>query len=239
MKPLFQSFRIFIQQIFTDSMLAIVCIAPILAAFFFRFGIPLVERILCEYFQEATILTDYYLLFDLLLSLLTPYMFCFASSMVMLTEHDENMASYIAVTPVGKNGYILSRLLFPAIISTIASVLLLNWFSLTIWTIGMVLITCLLTSLVSIAGSLFIFSFSHNRVEGMAMAKLSGLLMLGLPIPFFLESNAQYLLSPLPSFWIAKLCMEQDILFLLPALISSLIWIYLLYWKFNRKIEYR
>jgi len=239
MKSLFQSFRIFIQQIFADSMLAVVCIAPILAALFFRFGIPHVERILCEYFQKSTILTDYYLLFDLLLSLLTPYMFCFASSMVMLTEHDENIASYMAVTPVGKRGYILSRLLFPAIISILISVLLLNWFALTIWSFGMLLITCMLTSLVSIAGSLFIFSFSHNRVEGMAMAKLSGLLMLGLPIPFFLQSKVQYLLAPLPSFWIAKLCMEKYFILLLPALISSLIWIYLLYWKFNRKIENR
>lgn len=235
MKALFQSFRIFIQQIFKDSMLVVVSIAPILSACFFRFGIPFVEGILCEYFRETTVLANYYLLFDLFLSLITPYMFCFASSMIMLTEYDENIASYMMVTPVGKNGYILSRLLFPALISMLASVLLLHWFSLTVWTMGMALITCGLTSVLSIAVSLLIFSFSHNRVEGMAMAKLSGLTMLGLPMPFFLISKAQYLFSPLPSFWIAKLCVEQNILFLLPALLSSLIWVYLLYRKFNRK----
>lgn len=236
MKPLFQSFRMFIQQILEDSMLVVVCIAPILTAFFFRFGIPFIEKTLCEYFHNATILADYYLLFDCFLCLITPYMFCFASSMVMLTEYDENMTSYMAVTPVGKSGYILSRLLFPALISVLASLLLLRLFSLTLWTFGMAVIACFLTGVLSIAISLLLFSFSRNKVEGMAMAKLSGLMMLGLLVPFFFVSQVQYWFSALPSFWIAKFIMEQNSLFLLPALLSLLMWIYPLYQKFNKKI---
>jgi fluoroquinolone transport system permease protein len=217
-------------------MLVAVCIATVLTAFFIRFGVPAIEGILCGYFQKAAILADYYLLFDLLLALITPYMLCFASAMMMLTEYDENMASYLSVTPVGKRGYILSRLVLPAVIALIVSIVLIHWFSLTIWPLGIILLTCILTCLVSIAVALLLFAFSHNRVEGMAMAKLSGLLMLGLFVPFFLLPDIQYLFSPLPSFWITKFCMEQNAIFLLPALASSLIWILLLYRKFNRKI---
>lgn len=217
-------------------MLAAVCIAPVLTAFFFRFGLPFIESILCGYFQKTVILADYYLLFDLFLSLITPYMFCFASVMVMLTEYDENMVGYIAVTPVGKKGYIVSRLVFPAIISILASTLLMHWFSLTEWTSGMILLTCSLTGILSVAIALLLFSFSHNRVEGMAMAKLSGLLMLGLPVPFFLLSDVQYLFSLLPSFWIAKFVMEKTILFLLPAIITTFTWAWLLYKKFDKKL---
>ena len=236
MKPLFRSFCMFIRQIIKDSMLAAVCIAPVLTALFFRFVIPFFEKILCGYYQKEAILSGYYLLFDLFLSLITPYMFCFASAMVMLTEYDENMAGYLAVTPVGKRGYVASRLLFPAIISILFSVLLMHWFSLTDWTWGMVLTTCILTSLLSVAVALLLFSFSHNRVEGMAMAKLSGLLMLGLPVPFFMLSKAQYLFAPLPSFWIAKLVTGQNALFLLPAIVSALLWLGLLYRRFLQKI---
>lgn len=236
MKPLLLSFRMFILQILKDRMLAAVCIAPVLTAIFFRFGIPFAERILCGYFGKQAILKDYYLLFDLFLSLVTPYMFCFASAMIMLTEYDENMTGYLAITPLGKNGYAVSRLLFPAIISVLASVLLMQWFSLTKWSLGIALITCLLTSLLSIAVSLLIFAFSYNRVEGMALAKLSGLLMLGLPVPFFLWSNVQYLFSPLPSFWVAKLVFEHNALFLPPAMISVFIWLALLYRRFKQKI---
>lgn len=236
MKPLYRSFFMFVRQVFKDSMLAAVCVATVLTAFFIRFGIPAIEGILCGYFQREAVLADYYLLFDLLLALVTPYMLCFASAMMMLTEHDENMANYLAITPVGKRGYILSRLAFPAVIAFVVSIVLMRWFSLTAWSFGMILLTCMLTCLVSIAVALLLFALSHNRVEGMAMAKLSGLLMLGLPVPFFLLSDAQYLFSPLPSFWIAKLCGERNMLFLLPAILSSLTWIVLLHRKFNRKI---
>ena len=231
-----RSFVMFIHQISRDSMLLAVCIAPLLYAFFFRFGIPVIEQLLTDHFQQSTILAGYYLLFDLLLSMLTPYMFCFASAMVMLTEHDENMTNYLAVTPIGKTGYIVSRLVFPAGISFPVSVILMLIFAQTPWSIGIIILTCFLTSLMSIAVALLVFSVSHNRVEGMAMSKLSGLIMLGLPVPFFLFSGVQYLFGFLPSFWIAKLSVEQNVLYLIPALVTSLVWIILLYRKFERKL---
>lgn len=236
MKSLLQSFKMFIRQIWNDYMLFTVSVTPLLIACFFRFGIPCIEQLLCSYFNKSSILADYYLLFDLFLSVLTPYMFCFVSSMVMLTEYDENITSFIAVTPVGKKGYLISRLAFPAILSFFTSILLMLWFTLTEWSLFMIIITCLLTCILSIAATLFIFSFSHNRVEGMAVAKLSGLITLGLPLPFFIMSNIQYLFSPLPSFWIAKLCMKNNYIFVLPFILTSVIWLWLFYKKFNQKL---
>jgi len=237
MRPLIRSFKMFISQIWRDSMLIAVCVAPLLAAFFFRFGIPAIERFLCGYYDKASILSDYYLLFDLFLSIMTPYMVCFASSMVMLTEYDENMSQYMVVTPVGKKGYFISRLIFPASISFLASVLLMLCFALTAWSLPLLIFVCFLSALTSVAVSLLIFSFSHNRVEGMAVAKMSGLIMLGLPVPFFLLSKAQYLFSVLPSFWIAKLSLGHNYESLVPAIITSAVWIWLLYEKFRKKLS--
>ncbi|MPM02961.1 hypothetical protein SDC9_49220 [bioreactor metagenome] len=228
MKPLFRSFLMFFRQIYKDSMLSAALAGCVLAAFFFRFGVPVLERVLCSYFGKAAILAPYYLLFDLFLSLITPYLFLFVSAMVMLSEYDENLSSYLAVTPVGKRGYIVSRLVFPAAASLFVSLLFLRLFSLTGWRLLPAVTTCLLTSLSSLAAALLIFSFSHNRVEGMAMAKMSGLLMLGLPVPFFLSSGVSWLFCPLPSFWIAKLCLESNPLFLPPALLTAAAWIWLL-----------
>ncbi|BCJ96056.1 ABC transporter permease [Anaerocolumna cellulosilytica] len=236
MKPLLRSFTMFVGQVFKDTMLIAVCIATVFTAFFIRFGIPSIETLLCDSMGKAVILADYYLLFDLLLALVTPYMLCYASAMMMLVEYDENIAGYLTVTPVGKKGYILSRLVFPTVIAYIVSIALLSWFSLTPWPILNIFLTCLLTSIAGISMALLLFSFSHNRVEGMAMAKLSGLLMLGLPVPFFVFSDIQYLFLPLPSFWIAKFCIGQDFIFLIPGFLSSLIWVFLLYRKFDKKI---
>lgn len=237
MKPLMKSFKMFLSQIWRDSMLIAVCLAPLLAALFFRFGVPAIERLLCGYYNKNTIISNYYLMFDLFLSILTPYMVCFASSMVLLTEYDENMSQYMAVTPVGKKGYFISRLMFPAFVSLSASALLMLCFSLTQWQLPLLILVCILSSLTSVAVSLLLFSFSHNRVEGMALAKIAGLFMMGIPVPFFLFSKVQYLFSVLPSFWIAKLCLEKSYWILIPALTTPAVWIWMLYGKFKKKLS--
>ncbi len=142
----------------------------------------------------------------------------------------------MAVTPVGKTGYMLSRLIFPAAVAFPFSILLAYFFSLTNWDLLMLSAVSLLTSLSSTAVALFIFSFSRNRVEGMAMAKMSGLMFVGLVVPFFVFSGSQYLVAFLPSFWAAKLCLEKNMLLMLPSLAVSVVWIWMLGRRFERKL---
>lgn len=235
MRPLFRSLGMFLRQISSDSMLYAVCIAPLLAALLFRFGVPKAEALLCAYLNVPSVLSGYYLLFDLFLAILTPYLFCFASSMVILAEYDEKISGYLAVTPVGRKGYLISRFVFPAAISFFISMLLLSLFSLTVWPASFLILTCFLSSLFSISVSLLIVSLSNNRVEGMAVSKLSGFMMLGLLVPFFISSDIQYFFSILPSYWIARLSLDGNLLFSLPALFTSILWIMMLYRKFEKK----
>lgn len=219
-------------------MLYAVLAAPLLAGAVFRYGVPAAETALCAHFGEASILSGYNRLFDLILVVLTPYLFCFVSSMAMLAELDENMAACMAVTPVGKRGYILSRLVFPAVISVPVSAVVVRLFSLTAWNPVVLIAASALAGLQGIALALLIVAFSHNRVEGMALAKLSGVVLFGLPVPFFLFSGVQYLFSPLPSFWIAKFCADNHALpAAAPAVLTSLLWIWLLYGRFARKLS--
>jgi len=228
MKAMFLSFKMLLRQVLKDGMLIAACIGPLLAACLFRFGIPVIERLLCAHFQVAEIIRPYYLLIDLFLGLMTPYLFCFASAMVLLTEYDEHMSGYLAVTPIGKGGYLLSRLILPAAIAFFASLALLLCFSLTAWSISMAVTVCFLFGLQCVDISLLLFAFSHNRVEGMALAKAAGLMMLGLPVPFVFPEGVQYFFAPLPSFWTAKFAVTPNILFLVAGLITSLLWLYVL-----------
>lgn len=236
MKPIWKSFGIFLRQIREDAMLFAVLIAPVLAGCAFRFGVPVLENLLCGELGAQTVLKEYYLLFDLFLAVLTPYMFCFASSMVMLTERDESISAYFAVTPIGRRGYVLSRLVLPALVSAVATVVVLLLFSLTRWNGWNLVLVSLFGGMLCVPATLLIVAFANNRVEGMALAKTAGLILLGLPVPFFLKNAAQYLFSPLPSFWIAKLFLSGNYLFCLPAAASSLLWVWALYRKFSNKI---
>ena len=102
MKVYLRSLQILLKQIWGDSMLVAICGVPILVALVFRFAVPVLEGFLCNLLGTTSLLSGYYLLFDLFLAVMTPYMITFISTMVMLTELDENMAVYLAVTPLRK-----------------------------------------------------------------------------------------------------------------------------------------
>ncbi|MBE0601050.1 MAG: hypothetical protein IH607_04630 [Firmicutes bacterium] len=236
MKSNLISMRMFFRQIRGDSMLYMLCFLPLLIAVLFRFGIPLLEAQLTAVLHTDRVLAGYYLLFDLFLAVFAPYFLVFISAMVMLSEIDEHVAAYLAVTPVRRKGYVVSRLVYPALLSAIVSVVLLKFCSLTEWTIRQILLLSLLSVLLCVPVAMLVVTYSHNRVEGMALAKLSGLLLFGLPVPFFLTSGLQYLFGWLPSYWIAKLFLSQNHLAILPAVLLSALWIWLQYRRFERKL---
>ena len=235
-KVLFYAFGQYLKQIFKDAILVLLCIAPILCGFFFQYGIPLIQSLLTRYFGLNDVLSPYYLLFDLLLGSLTPLLYCFASAYVILGEIDEGISKYLAVTPIGKKGYLISRLVFPTSIAFVVSIAALSIFKLSEISIISIVVISFLSSLLGMIEALLVVSISSNKVEGMAVSKLSGLFFLGLPAPFFLTGNIQYLLFFLPSFWMSKFVIEKQLIFAVIGIIVSIGWIMLLYQKFKKKI---
>jgi fluoroquinolone transport system permease protein len=235
-KRLFISFKQLLKQISKDAMLFIACFAPILCGLFFQFGIPFVEKLLTKQFHLTEILSPYYLIFDIILAVITPLMLCFIAAMVILGEIDDNVANYMVVTPLGKSGYLVSRLGIPMVIAFAMTLIVLPIFSLTKLSVGLIIGISILTSLIGFIISMLVISISTNKVEGMAVTKLSGIFIVGIPVPFFVTENVQYLLAFLPSFWLSKFAMESKIIYLLFGIITSIGWILLLLKRFIRKM---
>jgi fluoroquinolone transport system permease protein len=236
-KALYYAFLQYLNQIKKDAMLIMLCIAPVLCGLFFRFGIPFIQELLIKYLNKPEILPQYYLLFDLMLGALTPLLYCFAAAYVILGEIDDGLTKYFAVTPIGKRGYLISRLGIPALFAYLVSIAAMVAFRLTNISIYEIILITFLTSILGILDALLVVALSGNKVEGMAVSKLSGLFLLGMPAPFFLTGNIQYALFFLPSFWIAKYAMEKQIYFLAIGLVISIGWLYLLYQKFSKKLK--
>ena len=226
----------FFGEIWNDAMLAVMLVAPLLMGLVFRFGMPTLESFLCNKFGTAQILTPYYLLMDLLLAFMTPLMFLFAGMMVMLGDIDSGIAKAMAVTPLGKSGYLASRLGIPFVLSYFYGVAVLATFNLTGLSFFVNLLCTLAGSLNSIAVALMVTSTARNKVEGMALAKLSGLLLLGLPAAFLVTGPALYLTGFTPSLWAALLAQNQDWRYALPMLALSLVMIFTFYNRFERKL---
>lgn len=237
MNAIMKSFRIFVLQLTKDGMLIMILIAPLLIGTIFKFGVPFLELQVTGYFNKDVILGDYFILFDLLLVTLTPYLISFAASMTMLDEYDSNLINHLCVTPLGKKGYLISRVILPLFLAYLISIIIVSVFSLTSWSFLMIISIGLLTSLLSLTSTLIVFSFSNNKIEGLALAKLSGIVMIGIVVPFTISSEVQYYFSLLPSFWIGKLTLDLSLNNFIISFVSILVWIFVLYRKFIRKLS--
>lgn len=214
-----------------DSMLAMLLPAPVLAGAMFRYGLPALDGWLAGALGHGPVLHQFALMLDLLLLLLIPYLLNMAAAMIMLEERDEGITPYLAVSPPGTAGYLTGRLVLPAAASAVLSAALFMVFrSSGLSTVRAVPIA-LLAAAAAVAVCTGVTAFAGNKVEGLALMKLGGLSLMGIQAPMFISGAAQYLFSPLPSFWMAKAAMEQTgwLLFLAAGLAVSALWILLFF----------
>lgn len=232
----FLAFLQMLSQIKRDPMLVVSCLAPVICGSVFKFGVPRVEELLCEKLKLTECISPYYGLFDLFFTFMAPMMFCFASSMVILMEVDDKITNYYFVTPVGKRGYLVGRLVLPAIIGMILNFILFPIFTLTYPTFIVTSCYIITTGIMGVIICLMVISLSSNKVEGMAIVKLSGIIMLGILVPYFIHHPIQYLTAILPSYWLGRFSIGLSAGYFIMTLILSFVWILGFLLRFQRKI---
>lgn len=220
-----------------DMMLLAAGLSPLLIGVAILFGIPFIEKELVLITGLPFVMAPYYSLFDILYTAITPVIFCFIAAMVMLEEHDDHIDRYLFVTRLGKSGYFVSRLVIPGIVAFAVTVVLVPIFMLSGLSAAMIIFLSLTGTLQGIIIALLVVSISSNKLEGMALTKMSSLLMLGAIGPYFIPKPYGYLLSFMPSFWTGAVITENNPVLMLPAIIISIIWIYILWKRFEIKIK--
>ena len=223
MSAVWRSFLQMLRLIRRDRMLLAAGAAPLLAGVALRCGVPAAEEVLVR--CTGTALSPYYGLFDILLASLTPVMFCFIAAMVMLEERDDHIDRYLSATALGRTGYFISRIVLPALAAFAVTAILLPVFHLRPLSAGAILLLPLTGSLQGVIIGLLIVTVSSNKLEGMAVTKLSSLMMLGAVIPYFVPAPFCFGFSFLPSFWMGKAMMERTLLYLLPSIAAAGLWV--------------
>lgn len=224
-----------LQQISRDMMLLLLCVTPVFAGCAIRFGIPVMETVLCTAFKKQEILAPWYFIFDWLLALLPGMMYAFTGGLVILGEIDDKIDGYMAVTPAGNTGYLFSRLGYPVLVAAVVNLVLLRFLSLSEMSRGYWVILGISSSFLGILTALLVVAVSGNKVEGMAIGKLSGLIGMGMFVPVFLHTPLQYVAGILPSFWIGKLILERNPWYLWGYALTFWGWLYVLLQTYQRK----
>lgn len=234
MRAIGLSFFHMLKLIRQDRMLLAAGLAPLLAGAAIRFAVPLAEGSLIRLTGKAAVLAPYYALFDLFFACLTPAMFCFIATMVMLEERDDHIDRYLSATALGRSGYEISRIILPALAAFAVTAILLPVFHLAPLSAAEILFLSLAGTLQGIIIALLVVTISSNKLEGMAVTKLSSLMMLGAVVPCFVPAPFSFGFSFLPSFWMGKAMMERRLLALLPSFAAGGCWIAALWARSGR-----
>ena len=229
--------RYMVRQLSRDLMMFVCVLAPILMGIVFSYGIPIVEEVLCEYYRVPSMIQPYYRVFDLILAIMTPVMSCFSCVLVALEEMDTGIAYYYFVTPVGKSGYLMSRIGIPTMLSIVYNMVLILVFGIGDCSIGMAILLSLSGGCVALICSLFVLTFAKNKLEGMALIKLCGILILAIPVVYVIQSPLQYIFAIFPTYWLGRVCRDDAYWCLVPFLVIVLVGIRCFYVKFLKKLR--
>lgn len=125
------------------------------------------------------------------------------AGLLMLDERDENLIVYFGVTPLTRRGYYRYRLFLPSLLTFAATGLFLLASDLVRLRAesGYAL---LLFALEAPCIALFLAANAANKVEGLALSKISGLLFAGPVIAFFVPEPWQLAGGIVPTYWPVK-----------------------------------
>lgn len=181
-----------------DPMMSFMIFYPILFGIIGRFLLPWIA-------ESSGFNIDLYA--DLLLvslTLITPQMYGAIMGFSLLDDRDDNILTSIRVTPLSIHQFLSFRMITVTVLSWVACIFVM-WFSdIGYIPIANIITISFLASLAAPMTGLFINSFAHNKIEGFAIMKGSGVIIVFPIIALFFIDKKEFFFAFAPGFWPAK-----------------------------------
>jgi fluoroquinolone transport system permease protein len=185
-----------------DATFLMSLLAPLIIAVLAKVGLPLLTKWLYEKFSFD--LADYYKLILSFIIVLIPFILGLLSGLLLLDEKDENILSYIAVTPVTREGYIIYKIMSPVVVSALCSLLAVMFIGIQAVNVATVIPVIMLSALEAPLVALFLAKFASNKIEGLAYTKGTGLILFVPVVAYFWRTNWNLLLGIFPTYWVGN-----------------------------------
>ncbi len=186
-----------------DPMLIISFIAPffLLALVYFLF--PLAEIAIQQKFSFS--IQSYFSFVCIFFLPLIPMLMGMVYGFILLDERDAGLIAYLAVTPLGKSGYLFTRMAIPTVFSFLYILMFIYFSGMKIvpGNVQLILLTLVLSSEAPLV-LLTLGAFASNKVEGMAISKGFGLFLTAVFIDFLVHAKWTFLLAVSPLWWIGR-----------------------------------
>lgn len=192
-----------VRSIGRDNLLAWMFLMPFVISLILRLGLPPLQSRILE--LTGFDLSPYHpLILGFYLVLLTPMLFGMLVGFLLLDEMDDDTLMALQVSPLSMTTYAGYRILAPMALSLVLTLLIYPVVSL----VPLPLPDILLTAVVAAPGgpvlALFIAGFAENKVQGFALLKALGAVLMLPVISFFAPPGWGILFGILPTYWPLK-----------------------------------
>jgi fluoroquinolone transport system permease protein len=155
----------------------------------------------------AEVNVNYYEYSDLIISFLfltlAPSLFGSIAGFILLDYKDENIFDALALTPIGNGNLLIIKLVIPYLISVLITGMSLALLEPSISLVILFFIV-LLSGLNAPFYALILSVIAKNKIQGMSVQKVSGILMIIPIINYFSESDYSFVFGIDPLYWIFK-----------------------------------
>jgi fluoroquinolone transport system permease protein len=194
-----------IRGIRRDSMLAYIALMPFFLAALVRFGVPLIRDQLLS--RTGIDLEPYYfLLMSYFIVMMSSALVGMALGFLLLDERDSQTLLALQVSPLSMRNYVAYRITVPVLLSVVLVLVaypLAGLGNLTFWQQVIVALTAALSAPLWM---LFLGAFAANKVQGFALVKAAGFILIFLPmLAYFVTSGWRWAFGVLPTFWPLKI----------------------------------
>ena len=192
-----------IRSVWRDSLLSWMMFMPVVIALFLRLAVPPLRLAVLETMQFDA--APYYpVVLAMYIVLLTPMLFGMLIGFLLLDEKDSDTLTALQISPLPLSGYALYRLGVPTLLSVLVTLLIYPITNLAPLPLdGLVLMSIAAAPSGPLLG-MFVAAFADNKVQGFALLKGVGIVLIVPLIAFFVNGPWQLAFGIFPTFWVTK-----------------------------------
>jgi len=192
-----------VKNVRRDSLLRWMVFIPLVVALVVRWGVPYATRRSMEQFQFD--LSPYYMLIISLLVMMAPMLFGMVIGFLLLDQRDDRTLMALQVTPLALNGYMAYRVAMPILLGVLLTMIVIPLAGLV--TVGWltIFLVAVATAPLTPVFALFFAAFAQNKVQGLALMKVTGVVLVPPLIAYFVRSSWQLAFGLIPTYWPARL----------------------------------
>ena len=192
-----------------DSLLLWMAVMPFFFVFLFRFIVPwAAEGLLAQF--NFDLQPFYILLMSYAFIVGIPMLYGLVIGFLLLDERDDGTLTALQVTPLPLNNYLAYRVTLPLIFSVGLTVITFPLAQLITFPTAYLFLVALLSAPLAPIFALFLATFATNKVQGFALMKGSGIVLVLPLVAYFIESPWQIIFGLIPTYWPAKLYWVLD-----------------------------